>query len=263
VLCDDGSTDGTFDFVKKNFPEVVLLKGDGNLWWSGATNLGVKYALSACKEHDLILALNNDVVIAPDYLQTLVDVHFLHPDAIIGSIAVYLDSRKKVAYAGTRFNKYLAKGRSKIAPGTPLNEVVDDVLDSDTLPGRGMLIPYQVFGRIGLFDEKRLPQYGADYDFSIRAKKAGYKLLVSCRAVVYADMKNEGYGSKLQEITLKSFFISHFHRKSPRNIACRFWMAVKHIPWFYLPIYFILSELRVTGSFIRAYWTERISGKRP
>jgi GT2 family glycosyltransferase len=42
IIVDDGSMDGTGDMIEKDFPEVIPLKGDGELWWTGATNMGVE-----------------------------------------------------------------------------------------------------------------------------------------------------------------------------------------------------------------------------
>src|ERR1044071_9943972 len=66
LLVDDGSTDGTSEFVKENYPDVMLLTGDGNLWWTGAINLGIRYALLRGSANDAVLVINNDVEVYPD-----------------------------------------------------------------------------------------------------------------------------------------------------------------------------------------------------
>ena len=33
VIVDDGSTDGTGDWIRANYPDVIVLEGDGNLWY--------------------------------------------------------------------------------------------------------------------------------------------------------------------------------------------------------------------------------------
>jgi GT2 family glycosyltransferase len=263
IVCDDGSTDGTLATIRRQYPEVILLRGDGDLWWSGATNLCIEFVLSHCQEHDLVLVLNNDVQVTSGYLKSLVDIYSKYPESLIGSLSVNVDEPEKVAFAGIRWNRFLARWRPNFGHGTSLQNIKKDVIESDALPGRGMLVPSRVFKEIGLFDKKHMPQYGADYDFSLRAKKAGYRLLVSCQSVVYSDIENKGYHSYLRDFTMKTFFKSYFSRKSPRNLSSRFWLGVKHIPWFYFPIYFVIDEARFSGSFIRSFIKAKMSRNSP
>src|SRR5687768_17351615 len=74
VLIDDGSTDGSSEYVKEKYPEVTVLKGDGDLWWTGATNLGVQYALQHCRENDYVLTLNNDTFLPLQYLDNMMSL---------------------------------------------------------------------------------------------------------------------------------------------------------------------------------------------
>ncbi|HYX05715.1 MAG TPA: glycosyltransferase, partial [Bacteroidales bacterium] len=46
VITDDGSKDGTSEWLANNYPEVYVLKGNGNLWWSGGVNKGIRFALN-------------------------------------------------------------------------------------------------------------------------------------------------------------------------------------------------------------------------
>ena len=50
-----------------------------------------------------------------------------------------------------------------------------------------MLIPVPVFTVVGLFDDKSFPQYAADYDFALRAKKQGYSLILCCDTAVMSE----------------------------------------------------------------------------
>ena len=43
IVVDDGSTDGTYQHLKENYPEVIVLQGDGNLWWAGIHSPGTYY----------------------------------------------------------------------------------------------------------------------------------------------------------------------------------------------------------------------------
>jgi GT2 family glycosyltransferase len=45
IVVDHGSTDGTSEYINKEFPEALVLLGNESMWWTAATNLGVKYAI--------------------------------------------------------------------------------------------------------------------------------------------------------------------------------------------------------------------------
>ena len=71
------------EHLAERYPEVVRLVGNGNLWWSGGTNLGVKYALE--HGHDYVLTINNDACVHPDFLTHLVSTAQTHPGSIVGA----------------------------------------------------------------------------------------------------------------------------------------------------------------------------------
>ena len=70
VVIDDGSTDGTGEWLGKNYPGVIVLRGDGDLWWSGAVNLGARYAIETLHS-DYLLLWNNDIIAAQRYFKEL------------------------------------------------------------------------------------------------------------------------------------------------------------------------------------------------
>ena len=94
IVCDDGSTDNTTEIIKEKFSGVILLKGDGNLWWAGAINECLKYALYHGKKNDYILLLNNDLVVKENYLENL--VKSAKPGKVLGSIAVNVENENEI-----------------------------------------------------------------------------------------------------------------------------------------------------------------------
>jgi GT2 family glycosyltransferase len=69
-LVDDASTDGTGAAVRDRYPTVNIISGSGDLYWVGAMRLAYEHATT--KQHDFTLWLNDDVVLAPTALTTLV-----------------------------------------------------------------------------------------------------------------------------------------------------------------------------------------------
>ncbi|MCW5626437.1 MAG: glycosyltransferase family 2 protein, partial [Burkholderiales bacterium] len=72
VVIDDGSTDGTAEFLDAQ-PDLVVLRGDGSFWWGGAIDKGLEYVRDQQPTHeDYVLFLNNDTWFEPRYIETLV-----------------------------------------------------------------------------------------------------------------------------------------------------------------------------------------------
>lgn len=188
LLVDDGSTDGTGEEVRRRFPRVRVLQGDGQLWWTGANVLGVSDVTERARTGDFILLLNNDVSMDDDYVSELVKCSQHLGRAIVGSTIVD-DERHDCMVAGLRLDRRLRVTEQTDAAAIRESEYDDQV---DVLPGRGTLVPLEVFRRIGTFNRRRLPHYGADYEFSIRARRAGFRLAVSHRAKVYAKLRITG-----------------------------------------------------------------------
>lgn len=86
VICDHGSSDGTSERIKNEYPEIVLLSGDSSLWWTGAINVCVRYVFEHADIDDGLLTLNNDTELPSDYLQQLVNCSHQYPNSIITSV---------------------------------------------------------------------------------------------------------------------------------------------------------------------------------
>jgi GT2 family glycosyltransferase len=158
------------------------------LWWSGATNRGVRWALA--RGFDYVLTINNDTQVAPDFLRRLVDASRRYPRAVIGS-RIEILGRPGVAWAvgsemawekGEIFH-LLRRGERLPAEGL-------GVFTTETLTGCGTLVPAECYREVGLYDAARFPQYHADAEFVLRAARKGWRALVEMRAVVRNDAPN-------------------------------------------------------------------------
>ena len=170
VVMDDGSTDGTSAEIQHYYPEVILLEGDGNLWWTGAIALGMKYAYDQGAEY--IVWLNDDCELSPETLPSLVQFCQEHPNAIAGAQGFLKDSAEALAFGGKRKTwqgyRYLQADKSQVLP-------------CDLLSGNVVCLPRSVIDTIGYPDAQLTPHYGGDSLYLIRAKKAGFQLYVDAR----------------------------------------------------------------------------------
>ena len=214
ILVDDGSVDGTEEMVRNTFPEVEVLKGDGHLWWTGANVMGVNYILEKAKPDDFILLLNNDLTVNDDYIEILVNASIYFQRAIVGSVTVDYNNHGHME-SGIRFDSSL-----NIFSNTD-RDIIENTeydTDTDTLPGRGTLIPIEVFKTVGNFNIKLLPHYGADYEFIVRARRAGFSALVANKARVYAKLNITGLSvSDKKYISVRECFTLLFSKKSKIN----------------------------------------------
>jgi GT2 family glycosyltransferase len=186
VICDDGSTDNTYLNIKLNFPEVEVLRGDGNLWWSGGTNMAARHALA--HGADYILTINDDCEMEPDFLTEMVRIARMNPKYIVGCRIHCDDDREKIWSIGSTsiFRGYETLGlRGWGKRWRDLEGTLPNPLSAPTMPGNGVLIPRQVFEDVGFYDEVCMPQYHADSDLVLRAARAGYQPVISLNSVLY------------------------------------------------------------------------------
>lgn len=254
VICDHGSTDGTSETIREHYPNVIIINADSSLWWAGAINRCITYVLANADNEDnedTILTLNDDTELPEDYLYNLSKNHNKYPNSIITSVIINIKS-KLIADIGYRKNWVMATTK-------PVN-FNDDHVDNDKniielshATGRGTLFPIIVFYKIGFFDEKHLPHYGADDDFSFKAANAGFKIYVSQECRVFSYIEETGQATVLSKLTIKSFINYFFGIRSPANLNARFWVGWNNCPKFLLPSYLIFDFIRVTGGYFKYF----------
>lgn len=99
LVVDNGSTDGSAELIQKAYPHIPLLKNESNLGFAAGNNRGIEWALERGTE--LVILLNNDTVVARDFVEELVAAAKLHPEAgAFGAKIYYYDDPATIWYAG-------------------------------------------------------------------------------------------------------------------------------------------------------------------
>ena len=214
VVIDDASTDGSYEWISSNYPSVHLLKGTGNLWWSGGINLGVRYAIDQLAA-DYILWWNNDIISDPNYFKNLIHVLENNETSTVIGSKIYLAQKENTVWSmGGLFDPYTGE-KDMIGRGVPDSESFNEIVECDWLPGMGTVIHRSVYDKIGMLDEKNFPQYHGDSDFTYRAKLAGFNIIVNPTLKIYNDTRNSGLK---HDESLKKLMQSLFSTKSNFNI---------------------------------------------
>jgi len=246
VVVDDGSTDGTGEMLDRQYPEVNVIKGDGNWWWSTSVNTGIQQAIDMDVQY--VLTLNNDVVIEPTYLENLMVAAKNNRGSILGSTAIDVNNKSVISYCGQKadwlFAKLILNNPHELSPH-------EEVQASDFLPGRGLLIPREVFMKIGLFDALRFPQGAADYDFVWNAKKAGFPAFCCLTAKLYS-YENETASAKFKKRkTFRNFMLYLFSKRSNTNIIYRIRFGLKNCPKKSILLYLFCDLSRLIVSYMK------------
>jgi GT2 family glycosyltransferase len=245
TVVDDGSSDGTSEAIRDQFPQVDLLHGDGSLWWAGATNLGVKHALQRQTLAPYTLLLNDDLTFDTDYLACMERCAAAHPGCLIGSLAVYNQDPGRVFWCGQ------AASRRQCRYGYVRRDSLSGCVPAEKLPGRGMLVPREVFERVGLLDAQAFPQHACDFDFSLRARQAGYPLLCCCDTAVVVMTTETGPGSVHRRDRVGDFFRAFWDIRSPNHIPTLWRFSMRYYGPFG-PMHFAQHLITVVmGDFLR------------
>ena len=231
IIIDDGSTDRTSEVIKKYFPYVVLVEGDGNLWWAKATNLGIKKAVSNKAQY--ILFLNNDDEVDNNIVLNLLQCAKDNPDSIIGCKVRHFEQPNKIIFAGG-FCDWENRGLFRHGDGEIDLGQHDMRKEIEWIPGAGTFVNVDVFEKIGLIDDGSFPQYRGDIDFTLRAHKAGYRVIFEPTAVLYKKMEpNTSSCAKRPEI-FRKLIMPLFSRRSPMNLKTESIFVWKHCPKKYM-----------------------------
>jgi len=196
VLVDNGSVDGSPARLLEKAPEIRLIRNPKNLGFAGGSNVGIRDAIR--RGTDYVLLLNNDTIVAPDFLTQLVSV--AESDEKIGAVSpkvLFFDHPDRLNYAGGEHRRWSLFpkifGLRQIDDGR-----YDKMREVSFLTGCAFLIKANVVRQIGVLEEIYFHFY-EDIEWSLRVLKVGHKALYVPSAVIwhkehYVTDKNQRSG---------------------------------------------------------------------
>ncbi|MDA9555551.1 glycosyltransferase [Pelobium sp.] len=244
IVVDDGSIDGSGDWIKSNRPEVILINGDGHQWWSGSINMGAKYAVRNLNCSHVLL-WNDDTICKEDYfcqLELVVLSNAIYQTSILVSKIFWLNESNNLFNFGCLYSKMTGK---KTLIGLNQKDIFKEIKKIDWSGGMGTLIPANILEEVNYFDNINFPQYHGDIDFFLRAKEKGHSAYSIPNLTIYNDKETTGMNVAK---SMKDLKLMLFSNRSIYNFKQNFYFNRRHsntlISWFNLFNEYILLILK-------------------
>lgn len=209
-LVDDGSTDGTSEAIKQNYPQVNIINGNGNLFWSRGMYTAWKKAIKG--NYEYYLWLNDDIELYPFFLQELMGCMAYGQGQCIVSGLIENFEKTEILYGGSDKNKKL------IQPNKTPQEVF-------FMNGNVVLIPAFVVNKIGIIDPFFHHDLG-DVDYGLTALENNIKVFTTTKPIA-AGYKNDFCRIRKWNSTLKQRF-KKLNSPLGSPISINFYFRKKH-----------------------------------
>ncbi len=210
IIVDNGSSDGSVQYIHENYPELILIQNKKNLGFAAAVNQGIKSSSSK-----YVFLLNNDVELEVDSISNLIKC--IEKDENIFAVSskmICYNDRGKMDDAGDEYT--ILGWTRKVGDGKSPDLYVTERETFSACAGAA-LYRKSILSEIGYFDENFFA-YLEDVDLSYRARIRGYKCVYCPDAVVY-HFGSGTSGSRYNEFKI---------RLAARNNV---YVPYKNMPW--------------------------------
>ena len=191
ILVDNGSSDGTAEAVREEFPGIELIETGENLGYTGGNNVGIRRALDLGAEY--VLILNNDTIVAPGFVRELLAVASRSERIGFVSPKIYfMDPPDRIWFAGARYWAWCGYGRM-VGYREKDRGQYDQVREIDRPCGCAMLVSRAVCREAGLLDPG-LFLYVDEVEWALRARRLGFRSYIAPGAKVWHKVSSSSGG---------------------------------------------------------------------
>ena len=194
IVIDNASTDGSYEFMRDNYPEVEVIRNKKNLGFSGAVNQGIDLA-----DTEFVILLNNDTEVAPDFVGELLKTIESSEDIFsVSSKMINFHDRELMDDAGDLYSIVGWGFQRGVGKSSHLYKKNAEVFSACA---GAAIYRKKIFDEIGKFDLKHFA-YMEDMDLGYRARIYGYRNVYCASAVVY-HIGSGTSGSKYNSFKVK------------------------------------------------------------
>jgi GT2 family glycosyltransferase len=242
LLVDNGSTDGSVQFIKSHYPETEIIQLPRNLGFARAVNIGIEKCTTP-----YIAILNNDTIVYRGWLSSLLEKIESLPQDIAGISPKMLrmDDCCVVDDAGDELSWY--GSATKRGQGEPASDYCDE-LEVFSPSGGASLYRREFLVKTGGFDQDFFA-YLEDVDLGLRGRLLGYRYLYLPTAKVLHKSHGSGirYSDYVKLVTRNRLFLF------VKNVPCS--LLFKHaLKLLYGQIYFFITYGHPLAS-LKGYWS--------
>ena len=209
ILVDNGSTDGSAAFVRERFQQVRVVALETNLGFGGGSNAGFRAA-----RHDVVVLLNSDMRVEPDFLPPLLDGF---TDELVFSVScqIFFSDPDKLREETGLTEFWWERGSLRVRHRTEpdLRELYPCAYGG----GGSCAFDRRKFLELGGFDELLAPFYLEDTDLGYLAWKRGWKNLYQPASVVFHEHRGT-IGRRFSEAYIQGVLKKNFLLFAWKNI---------------------------------------------
>jgi GT2 family glycosyltransferase len=215
VLVDNNSSDDSIPFVRREFPEVQVVALPYNGVFAGTVNAGIRRGGG-----EIVVLLNNDTEVEPDWLAELVGALDREPEASMAASKMLLFDRRDTLHSAGDFY-----GLDGVPGSRGVWQRDQGQYDRDRWVfgpcGGAAAYRRSMLGDVGLFDED-LVAYCEDVDLNLRARLRGHGCVFAPRARVYHKLSATGSGPFASYYCGRNF-VYVLAKDVPDPIVRRYW----------------------------------------
>lgn len=218
-LIDNASSDGSVDFVKKNFPNVLLIENKKNLNFTGGYNVAFNQTMN---EYKYLVLLNNDTIVYEDWLKEL--VRTAAGNEKIGAVTSAIVDKEGILTdgAGGYFVNLLTGTNAGCFSRKKITEIPKVPYPVFYGSGCSLLIKSNVLEKVGLFDENFLAYY-EEIDLCWRMHLLGYQVFCNPKSYLFhIGSGSWGHSPKSSFLAERNRILTYFKNLSWANFLAVF-----------------------------------------